>query len=53
MNNLEIISAEVSGYCDVETGECVIVEPNTSVENRTPEDVAASHGPRPSHGLTM
>jgi hypothetical protein len=41
MNNLETIAADVSGYCDVETGECV-VEPNSSIDDRTPEDVTAS-----------
>ena len=43
MNNLEIIPADVSGYCDVETGECITVDAPTSMEGRTPEDVATSH----------
>jgi hypothetical protein len=30
MNIPEIIPAEVSGYCDLETGECVTVDPITS-----------------------
>jgi hypothetical protein len=29
MNIPEIIEAEVSGYCDLETGECVTVDPVT------------------------
>jgi hypothetical protein len=28
----EIIPAEVSGYCDLETGECVTVDPVTSAD---------------------
>jgi hypothetical protein len=30
MNIPEIIPAEVSGYCDLETGECVTAGPVTS-----------------------
>ena len=32
MNIPELIPAEVSGYCDLETGECVRVDPVTSDE---------------------
>lgn len=30
INITEIIPAELSGYCDVETGECIITETGTS-----------------------
>jgi hypothetical protein len=29
MNIPEIIPAEVAGYCDVDTGECVTIDPVT------------------------
>jgi hypothetical protein len=44
MNNLEIIAADVSGYCDVETGACVTVESNQSVscDDAAPTNTSAA-----------
>ena len=36
----EIIPAEISGYCDVETGQCITVEEATSDGRRQPVDGA-------------
>ena len=32
-----------SGYCEVETEECVALQPVTSIEDRHSEDVAPPH----------
>lgn len=37
----EVIPAEVSGYCDLETGECVTVDPITS-DDKTAHRSASS-----------
>ena len=37
MNIPEIIPAEIGGYCDLETGECVIVDPVISNGKTAPE----------------
>lgn len=42
MNIPEIISDEVSGYCDLETGECVTVDPTAS--DGTPASAPATNG---------
>jgi hypothetical protein len=39
MNIPEIIPAEVAGYCDIETGECVTVDPVT--DDTTASDTGA------------
>jgi hypothetical protein len=49
MNIPEIIPAEVCGYCDLETGECVTADPVTSDDETASENPVASagtvHGP--------
>jgi hypothetical protein len=39
MNIPEIIPAEVAGYCDVDTGECVTIDPVT--DDTTAPDTGA------------
>jgi hypothetical protein len=43
MNIPEIISAEVSGYCDLETGECVTVD-DPIVSDDEPASAPATNG---------
>ena len=35
MNILETIPAELSGYCDTRTGECIVTETGTTEETTT------------------
>jgi hypothetical protein len=39
MNILEIMPTELSGFCDVATGECIVVATDTDT------DTATAHGP--------
>jgi hypothetical protein len=50
MNIPEIIPAEVSGYCDLETGECVTVDPVTSDDKTASGNPEASEGTVHGHG---
>jgi hypothetical protein len=48
MSTPEIIPAEVSGYCDLETGECVTAGPVASdgtSESETRHALESNHGP--------
>jgi hypothetical protein len=38
VNITEIIPAEISGYCDAETGECITTETGTPTENAAHTD---------------
>jgi hypothetical protein len=38
MNITRIISTEVSGFCDVATGECIVVDAASDADLTTPED---------------
>jgi hypothetical protein len=42
MNIPEIIDAEVSGYCDLETGECITADPITPDDKIVSENVGDS-----------
>ncbi|WP_211841721.1 hypothetical protein [Rudaeicoccus suwonensis] len=41
INITEIIPAELSGYCDVETGECITTETGTPDGTTTEKDAHA------------
>lgn len=47
MNITEIIPTELSGYCDVETGECITTETGTP-HGTTTESVAHTDGESPT-----
>lgn len=47
MNITEFIATELSGYCDVQTGECITAEPDTP-HNATTGNVAHTDDQSPT-----
>ena len=44
MNITEIIPTELSGYCDVETGECIVVDAAPQADADSPDGTSARPG---------